>query len=212
MSAGPDEVREETMIEPLLVDRFMPQYHYSIVFSRVFRAPPARSFDTFVGSDLLEIPLFRLLIGVRGIPQRLSDVLGHRGEHLAELPSAKPAFRLRDMPSIGWLVLGESPGVELAFGQVSKAWKGRGGLPDEPVTAESFLSFDQAGFVKIVESTRVDPYGDHASIVTAESRVWCTDEDSRRRFHRYWVAATPFTHLMRLIALPELAKKAERPV
>jgi hypothetical protein len=187
----------------------MPEYDFSIVFSRVFRAPPARSFDTFVDSDLLQLPFFRVLIGARGMPQLVADAVRHRNPDPA-VPSNRPTFSLRDMPSIGWMLLGERPSAELTFGQVSEAWKGRGGVPPEPVTPATFLNFDRPGYAKIVESTRVDPYGERASIVIAESRVRCTDEDSRRRFRRYWLAATPFTHLMRLIALPTLARKAER--
>ena len=71
------------------------------------------------------------------------------------------------MPSIGWIALGERPGSELTFGQVSKVRKGRANPPDEPVTPATFLGFDQPGFAKVVESTRVDPYGERASIVTA---------------------------------------------
>jgi len=44
-------------------------------------------------------------------------------------------------------------------------------VPTEPVTAERFADFTEAGFAKIAESTRVDPYGERFSIVTVESRV-----------------------------------------
>lgn len=201
------ERRFSPLVEPLLIDQFMPKYHYSIVFSQVFRAPPEQSFETCVESDLFEVPLFRVLISARRIPQLLADAV--RYPHPA-IPSTQPTFRLRDMPSIGWIALGERLGSELTFGVVNKAWKGRAATPDEPVTADTFFDFDQPGFAKVVESTRVDPYGERASIVTAESRILCTDADSRRRFGWYWFAVTPFTHLMRLIALPALARKAER--
>jgi hypothetical protein len=181
----------------------MPEYDFSIVFSRVFCAPPERSFETVVGSDLFETPLFRLQIGARGLPQLVSDAVRARDEH-PTVPSSRPTFRIRDLSSIGWLELGERPGAELTFGLVGQAWKwtARASTPDEAVTPETFLGFRQPGFSKMVESTRVDPYGERASIVTAESRVLCTDEDSRRRFRRYWLAVTPFTHLLRLIRAP----------
>jgi hypothetical protein len=209
-TSDPTPGRVPLTAEPLLIDQFMSDYDLAIVFSRVFRAPPERCLATVVDSNLFEIPLFRVLIGARGLSQRLAEVVRPRGEE-SRVPSARPTFRLRDMPSIGWIQLGERPGTELAFGQVSKAWKGRGGPPDEPVTAATFKDFDQPGFAKLVESTRVDPYGERSSIVTMETRVRCTDAVSRRRFGRYWLAVTPFTHLMRLIALPVLARKAEKP-
>jgi hypothetical protein len=37
-------------------------------------------------------------------------------------------------------------------------------VPTEPVTAERFAGFNDAGFGKIAESTRVDAYGERFSI------------------------------------------------
>jgi hypothetical protein len=70
-------------------------------------------------------------------------------------------------------------------------------VPTEPLTAERFAGFNEAGFAKIAESTRVDPYGERFSIVTVESRVCLTDVNSRRRFRRYWLLLGPFMRLMR---------------
>ena len=109
-------------------------------------------------------------------------------------------FRIRDLGELGWIKLGERPGAELAFGLVSKPWKPVASVPTEPVTAERFAEFNEAGFAKIAqfsESTRVDPYGERFSIVTVESRVCLTDVNSRRRFRRYWLLLGPFMRLMR---------------
>jgi hypothetical protein len=43
--------------------------------------------------------------------------------------------------------------------------------------------------------------------LTAESRVVLTDEDSRRRFRRYWLAAGPFIRLMRPAVMRALARQ-----
>lgn len=194
--------------EPLLIDQFMPTYDLAVVHSRVFRAPPEQCFETVVGFDLFQIPVFRVLISARGLPQRLADLVGRRGDQAEASPSS-PRFRLRDLPSFGWMPLGERPGRELVFGQVGKQWKPRGGLPSEPVTRAQFAGFDQPGFAKLVESTRVDPYGERSSIVITETRVRCTDEDSRRRFRRYWLVVGPCSHLLRKTSLRMWARKLE---
>jgi hypothetical protein len=115
------------------------------------------------------------------------------------------------MPSTGWLLLGERPGAELVFGVVSTPWKPRGGGPADPITSAEFAGFDQPGFAKVVESTRVDPYGERSSILTMEARVLCTDQNSRRRFRRYWLVVGPCSHLLRKTALRVYAKKLEGP-
>jgi hypothetical protein len=195
------------MAAPLLIDQYMPDYDLAVVYSRVFRAPPERSFETVVDFDLFQLPAFRVLIGARGLPFRLAAALRRRGDHAEASPS--PTFRLRDMPSIGWVLLGERPGTELVFGQIGKPWRPRGGSPTDPVTREGFAAFDQPGFAKLVESTRVDPYGERSAIVITETRVSCTDPDSRRRFRRYWLVVGPFSQLLRTTALRVWARKLE---
>jgi hypothetical protein len=197
------------MAEPLLIDQFMPDYDLAVVYARVVRAPPEQSFNTVVDFDLFQLRAFRLLIGARGLPIRLADALRRRGDHAGA--SSQSTFRLRDMPSIGWVLLGERPGTELVFGQVGKPWKPRGGSPAEPVTRAQFAAFDQPGFAKLVESTRVDPYGEWSSVVITETRVRCTDPDSRRRFGRYWLLVGPFSQLLRRTALQVWARKLEGP-
>ena len=112
---------------------------------------------------------------------------------------------------MGWMLLGERSGAELTFGLVGNPWKPRGGSPSAPITRAGFAAFDQPGFAKLVESTRVDPYGGRASIVTTETRVLATDEDSRRRFRRYWLVVGPFSYLLRKTALRLWARKLEGP-
>jgi hypothetical protein len=186
----------------------MPTYDLAVVHSRVFRAPPEQCFETVVDFDLFQLRAFRVLIGARGLPQRLADALRRRGDQ-AGMSSSRPTFRLRDLPAMGWMLLGERPGAELVFGQVGKPWKPRGGAPTDPVTPAEFAGFDRPGFAKLVESTRVDPYGERASTVTTETRVACTDPDSRRRFRRYWLVAGPCSHLLRRTALHVWAKTLE---
>lgn len=53
----------------------------------------------------------------------------------------------------------------------------------------------------------VTPYGVGGCVLTLESRVLMTDEDSRRRFRRYWLAAGPFIRLMRPTAMRALDRQ-----
>ena len=80
-------------------------------------------------------------------------------------------------------------------------------MPDHPVTADNFAAFAEPGFAKLAESTLVAPYGATGCVLTAESRVSVTDEDSRRRFRRYWLAAGPFIRLMRPAIMRALARQ-----
>lgn len=196
---------EVTMTDKLLLDEFLPAYDHAICVSGVFRAPPSEVFAAITNLDLFQLPLPRLLLEARALPGRLADARARRrGQAVAAEP---PTFRIRDLPARGWVLLGERPGVELVYGQVGKPWKGAGGVPDHPVTADSFAAFAEPGFAKLAESTVVTPYGAAACVLTAESRVVLTDEDSRRRFRRYWLAAGPFIRLMRPAIMRALARQ-----
>ena len=201
------------MTQTLLLDEFLPEYDHVVSVSQVFRAPPGEVFDAAVTLDLYRLPVARVLIEARGLPARIAAARARRrGQALAPEP---PTFRVRDLPAHGWILLGERPGAELVFGTVTKPWQALGGEPEQPVTAGHFAGFREPGFAKLAESTRVTPYGTRACILTLETRVAAMDEDSRRRFRRYWRATGPFVRLIRpsvMRALDRQLRQAPRPV
>lgn len=109
------------------------------------------------------------------------------------------------MVGLGWILLAETPGVEMVLGQVSRPWKADASSTDAPTTPEGFTNFDEPGFAKIVTSLRVDHYGTDSCILTMETRVATTDAMSRRRFRRYWLLIGPVSSVIRRMALRLLA-------
>ena len=83
-------------------------------------------------------------------------------------------------PLPGWLVLGEQPGVELAFGAVGKFWQGK--IEWRDVALEDFARFDEAGFGKIACDLRVRPCGAEHTLLTYECRTATTSAGAQRRF------------------------------
>ena len=73
------------------------------------------------------------------------------------------------------------------------------------------MTLDRPGFAKIAASLRVDPYGSGSSILTMETRVAIIDDESRRRFRRYWLLVAPFSELIRRMAMRLLAADLRRP-
>jgi hypothetical protein len=191
------------------MDQFLPKYDFAVVHADVVRAPPAECYRVAGELDLFQAPLVRTLLGVRGLPQRVVGTLKGRGMTTA-LQASRPTFRVKDMVGLGWIQLGETPGVELVLGQVSRPWKAVAVSADAPITPEQFTSFDEPGFAKIATSLRIDPYGNDSSILTMETRVAITDDESRRRFRRYWLLIGPFSFLIRRMALRLLATEFRR--
>jgi len=194
----------------LLLDRFLPRYDLAVAHAHVFRVPPADCFRAASEVDLFRAPLVRVLLDLRGLPQRLAGTLRRRGG--AATPGASRAtFRLKDMVDLGWTLLGEIPGSEMVLGQVSRPWKAVATSTGSPMTPEWFASFDRPGFAKIATSLRVDPYGNRSSILTMETRVAVTDDASLLRFRRYWLLVGPFSALIRRTTMRRLAADLRRP-
>lgn len=193
----------------LLIDECLPTYDVGVVHADVFRVAPTQCYLVASELDLFQTPLIRTLIGIRALPQRVARTLRGRGTVTTQRAS-RHTFRVKDMVDLGWISLGETPGVELVLGQVGRPWKGVAASTHVPTTPEQFRSFDEPGFAKIATSLRVDPYGNDSSILTMETRVAITDDTSRRRFRRYWLVIGPFSSLIRRMALRQLATEFRR--
>lgn len=193
----------------LLVEQFLPRYDIAVVHADVFRAPPAHCYARVMELNLLETPFVRVALGIRGLPQRVLGVLRAPGKQTT-VEAASPTFRLKDMANLGWILLAETPGVEMVLGQVSRPWKADASCTDAPTTPERFTTFDKPGFAKIVTGLRVDRYGTGSCILTVETRVATTDAGSRRRFRRYWLLIGPVSSLIRRMALRLLATELRR--
>ncbi len=214
MSAGPAQPPEQSSAREgadsvLLMDRFLPRYDLAVVHARVFRASPAECYRAASELDLFQDPVVRALLDLRGLPQRLAGTV--RGRGMATTREASRAtFRLKDMAGFGWILLGETPGMEMVLGQVGRPWKAVATSTGSPVTAEQFVSFDRPGFAKIAISLRVVPYGSGSSILTVETRVAVPDDASRRRFQHYWLLVGPVSSLIRRMTLRLLAAELRR--
>ena len=103
----------------LLIDQFLPTYDVGVVHADVFRAPPARCYLVASELDLFQTPLIRTLIGIRRLPQRVASTLRGR-RRTTTLEASGRTFRFKDMVDLGWISLGETPGVEMVLGQVSR--------------------------------------------------------------------------------------------
>ncbi|MCB5294790.1 hypothetical protein BJQ90_04259 [Arthrobacter sp. SO3] len=192
------------------MDEFLPGFDLSVVHAHVFRVPAAECYEAARELDLFQAPLVRTLLGIRALPQRVAGTM--RGRRTTTAPEAsRRTFRLQDMVGLGWILLGETPDVEMVLGQVSRPWKSVAAAADTPTTPGQFTKFDEPGFAKIATNLRIDPYGNDASVLTVETRVAITDDESRRRFSRYWVLIGPFSSLIRRMALRLLAKHLRRP-
>jgi len=100
-------------------------------------------------------------------------------------------MRLADLPAHGeWVLLGEDPPHEIAFGAIGRFWAGETSW--EQIDAEQFAAFDRPGLARIACDFSLRPYGGDRTLVSYECRTQATDDAARRGFLRYWRALSPF--------------------
>lgn len=173
----------------MLIESAMPTYDVVIAEHLVVAAAPPATFTAARELDLLTVrtPLLTVSMWLRGLPARWSGKATPPpprlviGEHMA-LP--------------GWVLLGQQPNREIAFGAVGKFWHPT--IEWRDVSPEDFSGFAESGWGKIAANLSVLPYGESASLLTYECRTVTTDPGSRRRFLRYWWLIRPFVaHILR---------------
>jgi hypothetical protein len=97
-------------------------------------------------------------------------------------------------------VLAEEPGRELVLGTIGQPWRLRGG--NNP--RGDFAALDRPGYAKLAIDWRLED-----GVLSTETRVFLTDEESRRKFRRYWLLIRPWSGLIRRMWLRAIARRAE---
>ncbi len=197
----------------MLVDEFLPVFDFSDTIETVVSAAAATTWSALMEADLIGVgrqrPLAGLLEAVRVLPEVVWQRL--HGEHPAAAPEH---LTLRDttklpMSAGGWVLLGERPGEEIAFGLVGKFW--RPVIEYANVKASGFKDFAESGFGKTVYALGARPQDDARTLLWATMRTATTDERSRIWFRRYWTFGVGYgTHVLVHGLLDSVRDEAER--
>ena len=187
-------------MERMLIESATLAFDAVIAEHVVVAADPARTFEAAKALDLLTVrtPLLAASMWIRALPARL---FGKEAPALPRLVIGEGV----GLP--GWLLLGERPGREIAFGAVGRFWKPVIEWRAVPLT--EFPTFAEPGWGKIAANFSVLPYGADSTLLSYECRTVTTDSESRRNFLRYWWLIRPFVgHIMRA-TLKQIKSNAE---
>lgn len=167
-----------------LLDVHLASYDVAVTEHVAIDAEPAVVFEAAKNFDFMTTrsPVVAALMAARSIPSRLlgRQVVSPRSLMLATESGSLP----------GWLVLGEVPGREVAFGAVGTFW--RADIAWHDLAGQSFAAFAEPGWGKIACHLLVRPNGAGRSILSYECRTATTDPISRARMARYWWLIRPF--------------------
>jgi hypothetical protein len=194
--------------EPMLLDRLLAAFDATRIEHRVIPVGLAEAYEATRQADFRrawrDSVAVRALFALRGAGERMAAVARRRP------PVAAPevaALRLAGMPSHGdWVLLGEAPPHEIAFGAIGRFWAGE--TVWEQIDADAFARFDRPGLGKIACNFSLRPYGHEHTLVSYEARTAITDDASRRAFLRYWRALSPFIGVVMRSQLRVVADEA----
>jgi hypothetical protein len=174
--------------ESLLLDRFLPDYHFSEVHGVEVSAPSELVFDSVMACNLTQSPLVRSLFRLRRLP--------------------RCEITIRGLETIGFRILAVCQDREVVMGIVGRFWTPSAGIL--PITADDFAGFNSAGYAKAAGNFLVHPLAERCTRLTTETRIWCTSSGSRVFFRMYWTCIRPFSGLIRREWLQRVKERAER--
>ena len=156
--------------------------------------PLARAHEAVRHLDLNRSVPVRALFSLRTLAKRLHG----------ESPKAD-SLRLDDIgaPGTGFHIVRDEP-ASFVVASVGRFWQPDIEFADAP--SERFAAFDEPGWGKLAWELRFEPLGEHRTRIVVEVRVTATDDDSWRRFRRYFYLIGPFSRFIRRHVL-ELAVK-----
>jgi hypothetical protein len=188
----------------VLIDRFLPEYDVSETHSVEIGAGWRATYAAIREADL-DDPLIHGLFRLRELPRRITG-RWRRPELPADDP---PNLDVLIRGGHNFVLLGEVPGIELVVGSIGRFWRKDYGA--RAVSAAEFARFDEPGYAKLVVSFSVVPQGPGAATLRYEARTATTDEESRKRFRRYWRLIRPGVALIMRRVLLRIKQQAEQP-
>ena len=179
------------------LDRFAPSYQFSERHEIHVAAAPARTFEAVRCVTASEITLFRTLTAIRRFGRPGPESILNAPEHQPILDVAlQTSFQL----------LAHVPDREIVVGTVVAAPPDF--RPPDERTPRWYQMLSQPGYAKAAMSFLVEPEGT-GSLVTTETRVFATDDSTRRRFAVYWRVIYPGSALIRRMWLRAIRRRAE---
>jgi hypothetical protein len=188
----------------MLIDQYLPYYDATEVQELRVNAAPEVIYATIRETDLTD-PVINALFAIRELPDRIAR--RWRGEPPRGAPTR---FTFADLTKseMGWVLLGEEPGIEFVVGSVGRFWRRDYGW--KPVPPEQFVAFCEPGYAKLAVSFRVEPIEEGQSLLRYEARTAATNETAQRYFLRYWRLIHLGVKIVMRRALERIGEEAEQ--
>lgn len=178
-----------------LIDKFAPEWQFREVHRIAVLAPADAARRAIREVTAREIRLFRFLTWLRRA--------GRPGpESILNPPPDEPILGVA--LRTGFIQLANTD-RELVLGTIVMSPR-----PQSPLSPDEFRAITAPGYAKAVMNFRVDPSPLAMCTVKTETRVWASDNESARKFARYWWTIRLGSGLIRRMWLRAIRRRAEK--
>jgi hypothetical protein len=171
----------------MLIDEFLPQYDVAKRYQIDIQASAEAVYPFARQLDFSNSPLIRTLFRIRGLPQQ--------------------SLHIEGLLKNGFIFLDEKENKEMLLGLAGRFWVLSGDI--QRLTPDGFRQFHHPGYAKAVWNFFLYQHSENITRLITETRVYCPDERSRKKFLRYWRLIGPFSGLIRREILKTIKNKAE---
>ncbi len=179
------------------LDDVLPAYSHHERHTIEIAAAPDAVWDALHAVSNGDLPLTRVLMGIRALPMGLPGGRAPTERGFVEASIDRGFRKLR-----------VDPPETLVVGAVGQPWRLQGGEKFDFVDLEGFRTFVRPGFVRMATSFEIDALGDRLRLST-ETRVQPTDAAAAGAFRRYWWAIRCGSGLIRREVLRAVRRAAE---
>lgn len=182
----------------MLLDQVLPDYHARAQYQILIPCKRDVVWKTLMDMDLTSIRTLQLLMGLRSIPAWL-------------MGKSKPQLKkhtLHDLSDSGMNVISEVKGSEIVLGIIGKFWQISANVRTD-IPAERFVSFSENDLAKAAWNFFLTETKGITTVHT-ETRIFCREQKTRRKFRLYWTLIGPFSGLIRIALLRKLRSNTIR--
>ncbi|HXZ34169.1 MAG TPA: hypothetical protein VEH30_17985 [Terriglobales bacterium] len=178
----------------MMIDELVPAYEVCAKYGTLVQASAAQTSAALQEADFSRLPVTTLLMKLRTLGRRRSDVHSTQAERLRRA---------------GFVQLALLPQKEVVFGIVGRFWRPDSGILKD-LTAEQVIAFHTVGYAKAVWNFAVTAESEQASRVTTETRIQAFGRSARWKFRAYWLVIGFFSGLIRKEMLAMVKRNAEQ--
>ncbi|CAI3931159.1 unnamed protein product [Commensalibacter communis] len=176
----------------MLIDKYLPYYQFNEQHSIIVDAAAHTVLTNAIKYNTQEDFFYRIAKYLRELPHKILNYRSH-----------KPAKSF----SMKRFTVLESNKEEIVYGLLGRFWELNYGLTPYENTDE-FLAFNMPKSAKLVLNFHVTSLKNCKTLLSTETRIYCTDKHSMYQFTCYWYIIRIVSGIIRRRMLEAIAKKS----